>query len=286
MQRFEQYLRDNPPSVPSFHPVYEEALGVMLQAGGKRFRPQLMLRIVDIYEPLLYEGALPVALALEMFHTYSLIHDDLPAMDDADLRRGHQTLHKRFDEVTAILVGDALNSDAFYLIAKAPLREDVKIKLVEILSKNGGGSGMVLGQAIDCYFENRPLVLDQIKVLHINKTAKLIAASLQMGAVIVKLDRRIQDALYRFGIDLGLLFQIQDDIIDETQSDEEAGKTTSNDGNKNSFVTLLGLEGTIDEAEKLARDLQKQFEAFEPKLQEALYPLMEQYLYRHKTKIS
>lgn len=282
MQRFETYLSENLPQIPSFHPVYEDALGVMLTAGGKRFRPMLLLSIVDAYEPMLYEGALPVALALEMFHTYSLIHDDLPTMDDADLRRGHETLHKRYDEVTAILAGDALNTDAFLRIAKAPLREDIKIELVELLAKNGGGEGMVLGQAIDCYFENQPLSLEQVKVLHINKTAKLIAASLVMGAVIVGLDKKVQDDLYRFGIDLGLLFQIQDDIIDETQSEEEAGKTTGNDGDKNSFVNLLGLEQTVEEADTLAKDLQRRFETFDEKLHIALQPLIAKYLYRHK----
>jgi farnesyl diphosphate synthase len=242
----------------------------------------LLLNIVDVYEPMLYDSALPVALALEMFHTYSLIHDDLPAMDNADLRRGHQTLHKRYDEVTAILAGDALNSDAFYLIAKAPLREDVKIKLVELLARDGGSRGMVLGQAIDCYFENTPLSINQVKELHKNKTAKLIAVSLQMGAVIVGLDTKVQDALYDFGIDLGLLFQIQDDIIDETQSEEEAGKTTGNDSDKNSFVNLLGLEETVSQADTLAKDLQRRFENFDEKLQTALQPLMNKYLYRHQ----
>jgi len=282
MQRFEDYLNENLPKVASFHPVYEDALGNMLTAGGKRFRPMLLLNIVDVYEPMLYNSALPVAFALEMFHTYSLIHDDLPAMDNADLRRGHQTLHKRYDEVTAILAGDALNSDAFYLIAKAALREDVKIKLVELLARDGGSRGMVLGQAIDCYFENTPLTIEQVKELHKNKTAKLIAVSLQMGAVIVGLDKAVQDSLYAFGIDLGLLFQIQDDIIDETQSEEEAGKTTGNDGDKNSFVNLLGLEETVNEADTLAKDLQRRFENFDEKLQTALQPLMKQYLHRHR----
>lgn len=282
MQRFETYLSQSLPKVPSFHPVYEEALGAMLQAGGKRFRPMLLLGIVEAYEPMLYNGALPVALALEMFHTYSLIHDDLPAMDNADLRRGHPTLHKRYDEVTAILAGDALNTDAFLLIAKAPLREDVKVKLITLLAQNGGGSGMVLGQAIDCYFENQPLTIEQVKILHINKTAKLIAASLQMGAVIVGLDAQVQKELYDFGIDLGLLFQIQDDIIDETMSEEEAGKTTGNDGDKNSFVNLLGLYESIAQADALAKDLQRRFESFEETLQNALQPLMQQYLFRHK----
>jgi len=282
MQRFETYLQQHLPKVTTFHPVYEEALGAMLLAGGKRFRPMLLLGIVEAYEPMLYDSALPVALAVEMFHTYSLIHDDLPAMDDADLRRGHETLHKRFDEVTAILAGDALNSDAFLLIARAPLREDVKIRLIELLAQNGGSQGMVLGQAIDCYFENRPLGLDEVKELHRNKTAKLIAASLVMGAVIVSLAKEEQERLYTFGIDLGLLFQIQDDIIDETQSEAEAGKTTGNDGDKNSFVNLLGLQRTVEEADTLAKDLQRRFASFDPRMQEALRPLMETYLYRHQ----
>ncbi len=282
MQRFEQYLQDNLPKVPSFHPVYEDALGVMLSAGGKRFRPMLLLSVVDAYEPMLYNGALPVAMALEMFHTYSLIHDDLPAMDNADLRRGQLTLHKRYDETTAILAGDALNSDAFFLIAKAPLREDVKIKLVELLARDGGSRGMVLGQAIDCYFEKKPLDLEQIKILHTNKTAKLIAVSLQMGAVIVGLEAEVQNELYCFGIDLGLLFQIQDDIIDETQSAEEAGKTTGNDSDKNSFINLLGLARSVEEADTLAKDLQRRFETFDVKLQTALQPLITKYLHRHK----
>jgi farnesyl diphosphate synthase len=282
MHRFEAYLQSHLPKVASFHPIFEAALAEMLLAGGKRFRPMLLLDVVDAYEPMLVEGSMPVALALEMFHTYSLIHDDLPAMDDAPLRRGHPTLHSHYDEATAILVGDALNTDAFCLIAKAPLREDIKIRLVELLACSGGSSGMVLGQALDCYFENTPLALEQIKTLHTNKTAKLIAASLQMGAVIVQLGRETEENLYRFGLDLGLLFQIQDDIIDVTMSDEEAGKTTGNDTKKNSFVNLLGLEESMAQADLLAKDLQRQFESFDTRLQAALDPLMRHYLNRHK----
>jgi farnesyl diphosphate synthase len=282
MDRFEEYLNANLPQIDTYHPIYQDALQDMLQAGGKRFRPQLLLSIVEAYEPMLYESAMGVALALEMFHTYSLIHDDLPMMDDASLRRGHPTLHTTYDEVTALLMGDALNTDAFYLITQAPFRADIRIKLVELLALNGGSRGMVLGQAIDCYFENTPLSLDQVKTLHINKTAKLIASSIVMGAVIVGLDKATQTKLYEFGIKLGLLFQIQDDIIDETQSEEEAGKTTSNDGDKNSFINLVGLDGSIKEADELASELGKRFESFESQLQNALKPLMDRYLYRHK----
>ncbi len=282
MYRFEAYLKENLPSVDSFHPHYNASLAEMLLAGGKRFRPMLLLAVVDAYEPLLSEGAMAPALALEFLHTYSLIHDDLPAMDNADLRRGLSTLHKTYDESTAILAGDALNTEAFYHIAKASLRDDIKIKLIELLARDGGTYGMVLGQSIDLYFENEPLTLEQVKVLHKNKTAKLIATSLLMGAVIVGLRKSKQDELYDFGIDLGLLFQIQDDIIDETQSEEEAGKTTGNDGAKNSFVNLIGLEKTIEEAELLATKLEKQFNNFDEPLRVALAKIVKEYLYRHR----
>ena len=282
MHRFEVYLQENLPKVETFHPHYNDALSVMLLAGGKRFRPMLLLSVVEAYAPLLYEGALSPALALEFLHTYSLIHDDLPAMDDAPLRRGFETLHVSYDETTAILAGDALNTEAFYHIAKAPLRDDIKIKLVELLARDGGTYGMVLGQAIDLHFENEPLTLNQVRVLHKNKTAKLIATSLLMGAVIVGLEKRKQDELYSFGIDLGLLFQIQDDIIDETQSEEEAGKTTGNDGDKNSFVNLMGLDKTIEEAEVLALDLENRFNNFDEVLQNTLNDKVQKYLYRHR----
>jgi farnesyl diphosphate synthase len=282
MQGFEAYLHDHLPSVETFHRAYDDALRDMLLAGGKRFRPMLLIRIVEAYEPLLVESAYAPALALEMFHTYSLIHDDLPSMDDASLRRGHPTLHTTYDVPTAILVGDALNTHAFLVIAQAAFREDIRIKLIKILARDGGASGMVLGQAIDLYFENDPLTIDQVKELHRNKTAKLIAASMLMGAVIVGLDKVTQDALYGFGIDLGLLFQIQDDIIDETQSEEEAGKTTGNDGDKNSFINLLGLDETVAQADALSADLAQRFDGFDPQLQSALRPLMDQYLTRHQ----
>jgi len=281
MQRFEAYLEANIPSVESFHPHYNEAIKQILTAGGKRFRPQLLLSIVKSHTPMLYDSALPVALAIEMLHTYSLIHDDLPAMDDAALRRGKPTLHIAYDEVSAILVGDALNTEAFYALAKAPLRDDVKVALVTELSKAGGLGGMVHGQALDCHFENQKLSLEQVKLLHTDKTAKLIAASLKMGAIVASLSKQEQEELYSFGLDLGLLFQIQDDILDLTQSDEEAGKTTQNDEGKNSFVTLLGLEGAIKEADSLSDSLTKRLDGFDSKTKEALVTI-KHYLNRHK----
>ena len=279
---FEDYLLANLPESKTFHPYFEDALTDMLKAGGKRFRPMLMLSVVKSNKSLLISNSLSVALGLEFLHTYSLIHDDLPAMDNADLRRGFQTLHKKYDEVTAILVGDALNTEAFNLIANASLSNDIKIDLIKCLATNGGINGMIIGQAIDCYFENQRLELNQLEFLHIHKTARLIAASLKMGAIICEYDLETQEKLYNFGIDLGLLFQIQDDIIDETQSSEEAGKTTQNDSNKNSFVNLLGLEGAVKSADELALKCTNTLNTFDLNLKESLEELLLKYINRHK----
>ncbi|RXK11997.1 geranyl transferase [Halarcobacter mediterraneus] len=281
LNTFENYLKDNLPQSKTFHPHFEEALGLMLDAGGKRFRPMLLLSVVKSKKSLLLANSLDVALGLEMLHTYSLVHDDLPAMDNSDLRRGFKTLHKKFDEVTAILVGDALNTESFNKIANASLHNDVKIELIKTLSADGGIDGMIIGQAIDCFFENQKLELSQLEFLHIHKTAKLIAASLKMGAIIAEYDDITKKNLYDFGIDLGLLFQIQDDIIDETKSEEEAGKTTSNDSNKNSFVNLLGLKGAIDSANELAKKCELSLDSFEETLSKNLKELLSEYLYRH-----
>ncbi|HIC43799.1 MAG TPA: polyprenyl synthetase family protein [Sulfurimonas sp.] len=281
MKDFEAYLSSHLPKAPSFHPHYEEAIAEMLLAGGKRFRPALLLAVVRAHNSLLVDSSYDAALAIELLHTYSLIHDDLPCMDDADLRRGKQTLHVKYDEVTAVLVGDALNTQAFEILSEAAFSDEVKVKLIRCLAKNGGLGGMVLGQAIDCHFENYPLDIEQIRILHINKTAKLIACALQMGAIISGQDILAKD-LYDFGIKLGLLFQVQDDILDVTQSSEEAGKTTQNDGDKNSFVNLLGLDGTMKEADRLAEELREQLNTFDTKLYNELSPILSKYLARHK----
>ncbi|MFA6189367.1 MAG: polyprenyl synthetase family protein [Sulfuricurvum sp.] len=281
MEQFEAFLVKNLPISESFHPHYEASLRQMLLGGGKRFRPALLLDVVRAYNPLMVESAYHVALAIELLHTYSLIHDDLPSMDNADLRRGVATLHKTYDEMSAILAGDALNTYAFEVLSNAPLSATVVVKLVRELSHNGGLNGMVLGQAIDCYFENQRLELDQVKMLHIHKTGMLIAAALKMGAIIVGRDD-IADSLYTFGIDLGLLFQIQDDILDVTHDSKRAGKTTNNDEAKNSFVTLLGFEEAMQEANILAEKLFRQMESFDENLHRELSPTLTKYINRHK----
>lgn len=281
MQKFEQFLTEHLPTSKSIHPTYEQALQDMLLAGGKRFRPALLLGVVKAYNSLMLESAMHAAYAVELLHTYSLIHDDLPAMDDSPLRRGHPTLHVTFDEVTAILVGDALNTYSFEVLSIAPFSDYTRVQLIRELASNGGLNGMVLGQAIDCYFENKPLKVEDIKTLHTNKTAKLIAASLNMGAIIVGKED-LGEKLYEFGIKLGLLFQIQDDILDVTQTSEEAGKLTNNDEDKNSFVTILGLDESMREANVLANELTEEMSSFDENLQSELSPLLTRYINRHK----
>ena len=277
VSKFEAFLKEKLPVIESFHPHFSHAFGEMLDVGGKRFRPLLLLSVVHCSRPLLVENALHVALGLEMMHTYSLIHDDLPCMDNAPLRRGHPTLHVSYDETTAVLVGDALNTHAFYLLAHAPLSAEIKIKLVSILASDAGINGMVLGQAIDCFFEDKRLNVDELTFLHLHKTAKLIAASLLMGAVICELDSATQEALYQFGLKLGLLFQVQDDIIDATLSSEEAGKPTHNDGHKNSFVNLLGLAGAKEEKQKLLNELDVELDKLDAALSKRLKSIVDEY---------
>jgi farnesyl diphosphate synthase len=166
-------------------------------------------------------------------------------------------------------------------LSEAPFSDYTRVKLIGELAKNGGLNGMVLGQAIDCYFENKPLNVADIKILHTKKTAKLIAASLKMGAIIVGREE-LGEKLYDFGIKLGLLFQIQDDILDVTQSSEEAGKLTNNDEDKNSFVTILGLDVAMSEANTLADELSNELNSFDDNLHDELSPLLTKYINRHK----
>ncbi|MDD2384454.1 MAG: polyprenyl synthetase family protein [Sulfurospirillaceae bacterium] len=277
LNQFEFFLQSHLPRTQSFHPYFEKALGEMLDVGGKRFRPLLLLSVVESINPLLVENALHVALGMEMMHTYSLIHDDLPCMDNAELRRGHPTLHVSYDETTAVLVGDALNTHAFYCIANAPLSAEIKVKLVSLLASDAGIFGMVLGQAIDCFFEDKVLSVDQLSFLHVHKTAKLIAASLAMGALICELDKQNYETLYQFGLKLGLLFQVQDDIIDATYSSEEAGKPTGNDEHKNSFVNLLGLKGAVAEKMRLLSELDAQLAKLDTRLAGTLKAVIDDY---------
>ncbi|MGI7605335.1 polyprenyl synthetase family protein [Campylobacter coli] len=275
---FIKHLENHLPKVQSFHPFFNEALAKMLKAGGKHFRAQLLLGVVQNKASHLIPNALNAALALEFIHTYSLIHDDLPAMDNADLRRGTPTLHKSYDETTAILVGDALNTEAFLLLSNLNLKESIKINLIRTLAFNAGINGMILGQAIDCYFEDKKLNLEELEFLHTHKTAKLIAAALKMGCEICELDEKESEKIYQIGLKLGLIFQINDDIIDETMSEEESGKPSKHDEHKNSFVNLLGLEKAIQSKENLINECKNDLGDLDANLAHMIKSLMIKYL--------
>ncbi|MDR3347760.1 MAG: polyprenyl synthetase family protein [Helicobacteraceae bacterium] len=276
---FEEYLRSNLPKARSFHPHYEQALGEMLLAGGKRFRPALTLSVASGIDPQARKRAFPVALAIETMHTYSLIHDDLPAMDNADFRRSHPTLHKTYDEATAILVADALNTHAFLILSQAEqIDAPIKVKLIETLAKSAGADGMALGQALDCYFEGVRLSADKLEFIHLRKTAMLIAASLEMGALVAGANDDLLKALHAIGLDLGVFFQIRDDIIDATQDSNSAGKPTHSDGLKNSYVNLLGLEESRARQESFAGRIKAAIAALDLPLQTSLNEALKAYL--------
>lgn len=255
---FLEYLESNLPSVESFHPHFNEALAWVLKAGGKHFRAQLVIGTAKAINPSCDPYA--AALAVELLHTYSLIHDDLPAMDNANLRRGVPTLHVKYDEVTAILVGDALNTAAFGVLANSNLPPQTAIKCIQVLSKNGGLDGMIIGQAIDCYFENKKLSLDELEFLHLHKTGALIAASMQIGAIVAGASDEESNDIYKAGLKLGLAFQIHDDIIDATSSSDKAGKPTNNDSSKNSFTNLLGVDKAIEARDELEKQIINQIQ--------------------------
>ena len=255
---FLEYLESNLPSVESFHPYFNEALAWVLKAGGKHFRAQLVIGTAKAINPSCDPYA--AALAVELLHTYSLIHDDLPAMDNANLRRGVPTLHVKYDEVTAILAGDALNTAAFGVLANSNLPPQIAIKCIQVLSKNGGLDGMIIGQAIDCYFENKKLSLDELEFLHLHKTGALIAASMQIGAIVAGTSDEESNDIYKAGLKLGLAFQIHDDIIDATSSSDKVGKPTNNDSSKNSFTNLLGVDKAIEARDELEKQIINQIQ--------------------------
>jgi geranylgeranyl diphosphate synthase, type II len=227
-----------------------------LFAGGKRFRPALLLATGQTF------GATPddlirTACALEMIHTYSLIHDDLPAMDNDDLRRGRATCHVKFDEATAILAGDALQALAFQTIAEdARLPPALRLELIsEIARAAGTPEGMVAGQALDLEAESREITKAELEGIHHRKTGELIRVASRCGAIIAGASERELDAVTEYATNLGLLFQITDDLLDVTATAEDLGKTPGKDAraSKATYPGLYGIEPTRAELEVVHR---------------------------------
>ena len=221
-----------------------EAVLYSIHAGGKRIRPYLLLEVLESLQVPITIAHAKVAAALEMIHTGSLIHDDLPAMDDDDFRRGRLTNHKKFGEALAILAGDALFLDPYALIAQADLPNEIKVDLIATLSLSSGSMGMVAGQVLDMEGEGKHLNLEELQTIHANKTGKLLAFPFQAAGVIAGLDENLQKQLKTVGELIGLAFQVRDDILDVTTSFEEIGKTPQKDlqAEKSTYPALLGLD--------------------------------------------
>ena len=221
-----------------------EAVLYSIHAGGKRIRPYLLLEVLESLQVPITIAHAQVAAALEMIHTGSLIHDDLPAMDDDDFRRGRLTNHKKFGEALAILAGDALFLDPYALIAQADLPNEIKVDLITSLSLSSGSMGMVAGQVLDMEGEGKHLNLEELQTIHANKTGKLLAFPFQAAGVIAELDENLQRQLKTVGELIGLAFQVRDDILDVTASFEEIGKTPQKDlqAEKSTYPALLGLD--------------------------------------------
>lgn len=243
-----------------------EAMRYTTLGGGKRLRPFLVLqssRLFDVAET----SALRAGAALELIHCYSLVHDDLPAMDDDDLRRGKPTVHKQFDEATAILAGDGLLTLAFEVLAddRTHPDADVRAKLVLGLAQASGVRGMVGGQMIDLQAETRTLTLEEITQLQRLKTGALIRFGCEAGAILGGASDQARTALTDYAQDLGLAFQIADDLLDVEGSVEETGKAVGKDADagKETFVSLLGVDGAKQRANELVDQAVSHLAAFD-----------------------
>ena len=257
-----------------------ESILYSVQAGGKRIRPLLLLELVEAFGLPLQSAHFQVASALEMIHTGSLIHDDLPAMDDDDYRRGRLTNHKKFGEAMAILAGDSLFLDPYGLIAVAELPSQVKVNLIMELSQAAGTFGMVGGQALDMEGEGCQLDLKELQAIHAHKTGKLLAFPFVAAGLLVQVDEGVQAKLRQIGELIGLAFQVRDDILDVTASFEELGKTPQKDlaAAKSTYPALLGLEKAkeiLDQALDQAQNLLKEIAQNRPFSGESLMKIIE-----------
>lgn len=234
-------------------PAVKESMLYSLEAGGKRIRPLLLFATLAAFGEDTIKG-LWTAAAIEMVHTYSLIHDDLPSMDDDDLRRGKPTNHKIFGEAFAILAGDALLTYSFQSVAETPdefASAEIKLSLIKELSKASGAEGMVGGQVADINGEGQQLALEDLEYIHLHKTGKLLECCVVSGAILAQADQETVQALSHFAYHLGLAFQIRDDILDLEGTEDMIGKPIGSDESKNksTYPSLLTMEGAKEALE-------------------------------------
>jgi geranylgeranyl diphosphate synthase, type II len=254
-KQFEKALDRALPKKNTRPATIHQAMRYSLFAGGKRLRPILCLASAEAVQAPL-ANSLPLACAVECIHTYSLIHDDLPCMDDDDLRRGKPTSHKVFGEGVAVLAGDGLLTFAFALLAQCPNRSRYPVSaLVKELSQASGSQGLIAGQVVDLESEGKKISIQDLRYIHQNKTSALITSSIRLGAMSGNATPAQLKTLTQFGRSLGLAFQVIDDILDITQTSQELGKSAGKDlkVQKATYPALLGMEGAQKEAARLTR---------------------------------
>jgi len=251
-----KFLLDYFSSKGTYNKVIYDSASYSLNIGGKRIRPILMLLTYSMYKEK-WRDILEFSSAIEMIHTYSLIHDDLPCMDDDDLRRGKPTNHKVYGENIAVLAGDTLLNEAMNLMMKFSLKNGKKsLVAAEMIASAAGPEGMIGGQVVDIINEGKKISEDELKYMHMKKTGELIKVSIISGAILGEAPEDDIRKLEKFGENLGLAFQIKDDILDVIGNTEKLGKNVLSDeeSNKSNFITMYGLEYCIKECERLTKE--------------------------------
>lgn len=254
--QMEQTLKNFLPALEQEPKMLHEAMHYAVLDGGKRVRPLLVYAAGELFDANA-DAMARAAAAVEMIHAYSLVHDDMPCMDDDDLRRGKATVHKKYDEATALLVGDALQAQAFLVLAEGTLEASRKVAMLSRLAQAAGSHGMCGGQAIDCAAVGQALTLQELEHMHNLKTGALLEAAVMLGAWAGKTLLAAESlALHAYSQAIGLAFQVVDDILDATADSATLGKTAGKDAaqNKPTYVSLLGLDASLALAEKLRQD--------------------------------
>ena len=249
----EQVLADLFDRQTEIPPRLKEAMEYMMSGGGKRIRAALAMWACEVVSGKLNREAQVAAAVVEMVHTYSLIHDDLPAMDDDDMRRGKPSCHKQFDEATAILAGDALLTLAFEMLSTDIENSETAVRMIRTLSEAAGPSGMIAGQVADMNSPHANGSMQRLQYIHMNKTAEIFAASTALGALAGGATDEQLSAMIEYGMKIGLGFQIADDLLDITASSEQLGKTAGKDAEqgKLTYPALVGEEKSREIFEKL-----------------------------------
>ncbi len=258
--RLDEYLREKNNPQKSIY----EAMRYSVFAGGKRLRPILMLSVCEMCGGD-KDAVMPFACAMEMIHTYSLIHDDLPAMDNDSLRRGIPASHIKFGEAMAILAGDALLNRAFEIASDYDGTDSARIlKALNILARSSGAEGMIGGQVVDMESEGRDITAEELKYLHLNKTGAIIKSACVIGALMADASEKELSAAEAFAENLGIAFQIQDDILDAAGNEKTLGKTTGSDAEagKSTYVKLFGIGGSRDMAAQYSENAKRALDIF------------------------